>query len=85
MKKIGYTEEAPGVKSANRLMFVLGLSWLMALTTYGIIFLKWSSTELIAVFSAVAGVLYGGKLIQKPMEKAEVTNTETSNTHNTET
>lgn len=69
MKTVGYTEEKPGVKSANRLIFVIGLFWLMILVTVGVLWLKWSPTDAIAVFSALGGVLYGGKLIQKPMER----------------
>lgn len=69
MKKVGIIEEKPGVKSANRLMFIVGLLWLMAIISYGVIEKGWSPSDSSILFGSVAVILYGGKVAQKSMEK----------------
>jgi len=67
MKKIGFLEVAEGEKSSARLIFVIGSFWNMLLCS----FLAYTETEpatVIAVFSAIEGVLLGIKLGQKQME-----------------
>jgi hypothetical protein len=61
--------QAPnGDFSSARLMFVIGLSYDMVMTTVGLLLLKWTPGEAIAFFTAVAGIFVGLKLGQKPME-----------------
>jgi len=64
-----YLKDAKGNDSSNRLIFVIGSLWCMAMTTYlGV----WTNCEvpiLIAFYSGIQAVLIGLKLGQKPMEK----------------
>ena len=66
--KTGFLEEAPGVKSSNRLIFVAGVLWSMAVSTAMLLIFKWTAGEFIAVFTSTSAVFFGAKLIQKPME-----------------
>ncbi len=68
--KIGFLEESEGKRSSARLIFVFGSFWNMLLCSY----LTLKQTEpgvVIAVFSAIEGVLLGIKLGQKQMEKKD--------------
>lgn len=68
--KTGYFDEAPGVKSANRLIFVFGSFWNILLSTYfalkGI-----EPSVILAFFAGIEGTLTGLKLGQKYMEKKQ--------------
>jgi len=65
--KIGFLQEEEGVFSVNRLIFMVGSFWTMALVTY--FALTGSSTgEVLAVFAGMQGTLIGLKLGQKAME-----------------
>lgn len=66
--KVKFWEEAPGVQSGNRIAYMVGMAWLILMTTYGIVFMKWEAPTALAFFTGIAGVLTGGKLIQKSME-----------------
>lgn len=63
-----YLEEPRG-KSITRLMFAIGVSWSMVVTTMLTLVMDWSAGEFIAVFTATSGIFIGLKLGQKPMEK----------------
>ncbi|GAI81609.1 unnamed protein product, partial [marine sediment metagenome] len=63
--------EEPTGKSITRVMFVVGVSWSMAITTLLTISMGWSAGEFIAVFTATSGIFIGLKLGQKPMEKSD--------------
>lgn len=65
--KTGFLEEKEGVKSSARLIFVSGSYWNMALCTF-LAITGAEPTMIIAVFSAIEGVLIGIKLGQKNME-----------------
>lgn len=67
--KIRFWEEAPGVQSINRLGFIGITIWAIFITTWGAMAMKWTPGEIVAVFSGLAGMAYGGKLIQKAMEE----------------
>ena len=71
--KTGFLEEAPSVKSANRLVFVVGMIWLMIFSTLILFVSKEITNELLlsigALFTTISSVLYAGKLIQKRSEK----------------
>jgi len=69
-----FLQSSPGNFSSTRLMFVIGLLWAMALTTFGAIVLKWEPGSIIAVYSALSGISVGLKLGQKPMEGKSKTN-----------
>ena len=74
MDKTGFFEEAPGDRSANRLIFIIGYFWLMATTTMIILLKSFKGlevgwTEITVYFSTIAGILAGLKLGQKAMEK----------------
>jgi len=69
--KIGFLEEAEGVKSASRLIFVIGSIWNMLLCTY-LILKDVDSTAMLAVFGTLQGVFTAIKLGQKAMEKRDV-------------
>jgi hypothetical protein len=71
MESVGMFETAPGNTSSTRVMFVVGLSWSMLLTSLGAFILKWTPGEIIAVFSALSGVFVALKLVQKPMENKD--------------
>jgi len=64
-----FLEESSGHKSSTRVMFVIGLSWAMLVTTILTVIMGWSAGEFIAVFTATSGIFIGLKLGQKPMEK----------------
>jgi hypothetical protein len=62
-----FLQEKNGQSSSTRLIFFIGSIWVMLLTSY--LALKGNSPgELIAIYSAIMGVLVGLKLGQKPME-----------------
>jgi len=65
---MGFLRESTGGFSSNRLIFVIGSIWAMALTTY-LAFQETDIPVLIAFFSAVEGVWVALKLGQKPMEQ----------------
>lgn len=75
MKKVGLIEEAPGVKSSNRLIFLVGMFYSMVIPVLLTIVFKWSAGEFIAVFASLSGVFVGLKLGQKPMEQNMVNKT----------
>jgi hypothetical protein len=63
-------QEASGLQSSTRVIFVVGSFWNMIMTSA----LAFASTgvkvgELIAFYTAIQAVLVGLKLGQKPMEK----------------
>ena len=66
--KTGFFEEGPENKSSNRLIFIVGSSWVMCLVS----FLAYKGgtdwAGLLAVFSGMIGTLGGLKLGQKAME-----------------
>jgi len=65
--KIGFLEESEGVRSATRLIFVIGSFWAMVLCSYlAINGLVW--TAILSLFSGIIGVLGGIKLGQRAME-----------------
>ena len=71
---IGFFDESENNRSANRLIFIIGMFWLMGTITF-IISLKafkgldvsWG--DLSMFFGTIAGVLTAGKVSQKAMEK----------------
>lgn len=71
--EIGFLEEAPQTKSANRLVFVFGMFWLMGYSTLILLIAKEVTNELLlsigALFTTIASVLSALKLIQKRHEK----------------
>lgn len=66
---MSYLKDEKGNLSSNRLIFVIGSFWNMAMVTGLAYTSNVSVAELIAFFSAIEGVLVGLKLGQKPMEK----------------
>jgi hypothetical protein len=68
--KVGFLQEKEGVNSSARLIFVFGSFWNMLLCSY-LAITKVDPAVVIAVFSAIEGVLLGIKLGQKQMEKKE--------------
>jgi hypothetical protein len=68
IQKTGFLKEEGGGYSSARLVFVIGSVWIMALCSYMAI--KGADIPgLIALYSAIQGVLIGLKLGQKPMEE----------------
>jgi hypothetical protein len=76
--KVGYTEERPGVRSANRLAFLGGIAWAVAFTTVGTFLFKWGAGEIVAIFGGLSAPFFALKLIQKPMEKGSTNNVDTN-------
>jgi len=80
--KTGFFEEAPGVKSSQRLIYVIGMIWAMTLVSF-IVYLKAFQKMEIgwAELGIFAGIIFGifttGKLWQKSQETASTTSTET--------
>ena len=68
MKTIGFFQDPTGDFSIMRLTFFLGMLWAMGLTT-GMAISGQSIPLLIALFTALAGVFTGLKLIQNQQEK----------------
>lgn len=65
--KTGFFEESPGIKSSNRLIFVIGSMWNMLLCSY----LAYRSIDplvILSTYSGIQAVLIGLKLGQKAME-----------------
>lgn len=63
-----FLKDAKGNDSSNRLIFVIGSLWVMAMTTY----LGFKGIEvpiLIAFYSGIQAVLIGLKLGQMPLER----------------
>ncbi len=86
MAKTYFWEESPGNQSANRLIFIIGSFWAMALTTVLAIKFKKEVVDLIALFSALEGLLIGLKVGQKAMENKNgkpIDNTDISTTQST--
>lgn len=76
MNKTGFFEEKPNTKSANRLIFVFGMFWLMAIVTLAIFLktfkgLEVSWTEMTVLYGSISGILVGLKLGQKAMENSD--------------
>lgn len=70
MAKIGFFEEGPEQKSSNRLIFVVGSFWVMALTSYlAIKGVEW--VGLLSMFTGMIATLGGIKVAQKTMEGKE--------------
>jgi hypothetical protein len=70
--KIGFFEESPDNRSMSRLLsFIFGV---YAVVSSGFVLFKnpIDYAGCIAVFSAIAGISLGIKLIQKPMENKEI-------------
>jgi len=68
--KTGFFEEAPGVKSSQRLVFVVGMLWAMALTTFLVYLKGFKKLDIgLADIGIFAGIIFGifttGKLLQK--------------------
>lgn len=66
--KIGFLEEEAGMRSATRLIFVVGSIWLMALTSYLTISKIATITEAGVFFATQFALLAGSKVIQKTQE-----------------
>jgi len=66
--KVGFLRESAGAYSSTRLVFIIGSIWNMGLCSY-LAFNGADIPGLIALFSAIEGVLIGLKLGQKPMEE----------------
>lgn len=66
--KISFFQDPTGDYSIMRLTFFIGMLWAMALTT-GMAFAGQPIPLLIALFSSIAGVFTGLKLIQNQQEK----------------
>jgi hypothetical protein len=68
--KVGYTEEAEGVKSANRLVFIVGAFWAMGFTTMMSLMLESVTvTGLVALFAGIFSPIAALKVSQKFAEK----------------
>lgn len=65
----GVFESTPGNTSSARIMFVVGLCWCIAMTSIGLLWLKWPVGESIGFFTATSAVFVSLKLGQKAMEK----------------
>jgi hypothetical protein len=65
---MGFLKEATGGYSSNRLIFIIGSLWTMAITTF-LVTSDVETTTVIAFFAAVEGVWVGLKLGQKQMEQ----------------
>ena len=63
-----FLQEINGGQSSTRLMFVIGMSWSMIMSSVMTFAFRWSPGEFIAVFTATSGIFVGLKLGQKPME-----------------
>ena len=69
MSNFGFFKDEKGNKSANRLIFIIGMFWLMGITS--VVLLKTSSPDVISIttmFVTISSILYGGKLVQKHQE-----------------
>jgi hypothetical protein len=65
--KIGFFEEAPGQRSSNRLIFIVGSFYAMAMGAW--VFATTADyLALIATVTGIASIFIGGKLIQKSQE-----------------
>jgi hypothetical protein len=64
----GFFEESPGNRSANRLIFIIGMVWLMLMCSALLVAKIATVTETTLMFGTISGILYGGKLIQKVQE-----------------
>jgi len=70
---MGFLRETSGGYSSNRLIFIIGSIWTMAITTF-LVTSEVDTTTVIAFFAAVEGVWVGLKLGQKQMEQKKNTN-----------
>jgi hypothetical protein len=76
--KTGFLEEQPGVKSSQRLIFVAGMIWGMALISFivykksqGSIEIGWTDLGIFA--GIIFGIFTTGKLFQKSQEQPPTT------------
>jgi len=80
MDSVGIFESTPGNTSSARVMFVIGLTWAIVMTTVGLIWLHWGCGEAVAFFSATSGVFVtlklGQKVIERPSPNNELKSTE---------
>lgn len=68
-----YLKDDFGNSSSTRLMFVIGLSWSMVVSTVFTWFFKWSAAEFVLVFTTTNGTFIALKLGQKSMEPKNTT------------
>lgn len=70
--KIGFLQEAANKNSANRLIFVVGSFWNMALTTaLAFAFEGVTIPLLLALFTGIESTLVALKVVQKPNENKQ--------------
>ena len=72
MKIIGFFEESPGILSATRLIFIIGMIWLMLICSVALLMKVATFLEIAGAFGIIAGVLEGAKLIQKGQENKDL-------------
>ena len=65
----GFFQEANGVKSSFRGVFVGGMVWCRLYISAMSIMMHWTPGEIIAVFSSMSAVFGGMKLGQKALEE----------------
>lgn len=68
--KMGFFEESEGVRSSIRLIYIIGMLWLMMFCTAAMITKTASILEISMFFVTVSGVLTGSKLYQKEQEQS---------------
>jgi len=66
-----FWEVSPGNQSANRLIFIIGVLWLIYICTYAIQINKASLTDVSIFFGTIFTLLAGAKLYQKSQEIKE--------------
>ena len=66
--KTGFFEEAPGEKSATRLVFVVGSIWAMLITSYVVVVAHSDLMAVAGMFAALFAPVAALKVVQKPFE-----------------
>jgi hypothetical protein len=79
MNTTGFFQEGPGNNSITRVAFFIGVMWSLLITTYVVIFQKPPVGETIALLAGLVGPFLAMKLIQKPMETKNDSNTPGAN------
>lgn len=70
-QKTGFLEESPGNRSITRLIFLIGMLWLMWLCSVALLKCHATLIEIGTLFTMVAGVLAGLKIWQNNQEKTK--------------
>jgi hypothetical protein len=69
--KVGFFEEAEGIRSSLRLIVIVGAFWVMGMCSYWTVVFKTPPMTIVGAFSAMMTTIGSIKIIQRNIENKE--------------